>query len=94
MTTSAAPNSLTDELVRFIDADVSTGGDEPLLADTDLVMSGLVDSLGVVMIVEWLERRLDITIDPGDVVIEHFASVEAIVAYLGSRDDLALDTVD
>jgi acyl carrier protein len=50
-------------------------------------MTGLVDSLGVILIVEWLEQRLGITIDPADVVIEHFESVDAMVGYLRSRDD-------
>ncbi len=60
-------------------------------ADTDLVMTGLIDSLGVMMVVEWLERRLAIVVDPNDVVIEHFASVTAIVEYLRSRDDCRVE---
>lgn len=80
-------NPLTDELIAFIRDEVAAGVDVALDAETDLVMSGLVDSLGVVMIVELLERRLDIRIDPSDVVIEHFASVSAIVDYLDRRDD-------
>jgi len=77
---------LSDDLVRFIASDVAQGGG-PLDAGTDLVMTGLVDSLGVMMVVEWLEQRLDIVIDPNDVVIEHFESVDAIVSYLRGRDD-------
>lgn len=84
----AATAQLRADLVGFIAVDVAAGG-EPVAADTDLVMSGLVDSLGVVMIVEWLEDRLDIEIDPGDVVIEHFASVDAIIDYLANRGDSA-----
>lgn len=78
----------TADLARFIDAEVSLG-DEPVQPDTDLVMSGLVDSLGVVRIVGWLESRLDIEIDPGDVVIEHFGTVATIVDYLRQRGDVA-----
>lgn len=87
---SHASTRLSDDLVRFIESDVSPERGVEIGADTDLVMSGLVDSLGVVMIVEWLERRVGITIDPGDVVIEHFASVGAIVEYLHGRDDVPL----
>lgn len=85
----APPSTLADELVRFIDDHVSSGGPGDVAVDTDLVMTGLVDSLGVVMIVEWLEARLDLTIDPGDVVIEHFGSVAAIIDFLRARDDCA-----
>ncbi len=77
---------LSDDLVQFIASDVALGGG-PLDAATDLVMTGLIDSLGVMMVVDWLEQRLDIVIDPNDVVIEHFESVDAIVSYLRGRDD-------
>lgn len=78
--------SLSDDLVQFVQSDVAIGGG-PLDSGTDLVMTGLVDSLGVMMVVDWLEQRLDIDIDPNDVVIEHFESVDAIIGYLRSRDD-------
>ncbi len=85
MTSTTSP-AFADELADYIDREVSNGG-EPVRPETDLVMTGLVDSLGVVLIVEWLEQRLDIRIDPGDVVIEHFESVVAMVDYLRNRGD-------
>ena len=78
--------SLSDDLVQFVASDVAIGGG-PLDSGTDLVMTGLVDSLGVMMVVDWLEQRLGIDIDPNDVVIEHFESVDAIIGYLRGRDD-------
>ena len=73
--------SLSDDLVQFVASDVAIGGGH-LDSGTDLV-----DSLGVMMVVDWLEQRLDIDIDPNDVVIEHFESVDAIIGYLRGRDD-------
>ncbi len=91
--TKYSRTSLADDLVCFIRDEVAVGVDVEVDADTDLVMSGLVDSLGVVLIVELLEQRLDIRIDPADVVIEHFASVSAILDYLDQRDDCDAVTV-
>jgi acyl carrier protein len=87
---TSTTTSFTEQLAEFIDREVSTGG-ETVRPGTDLVMTGLVDSLGVVLIVEWLERRLDIQIDPADVVIEHFESVDAMVGYLRERGDCTVD---
>ena len=92
--TTSFNTSLAEDLVRFIRDEVATGFDVTVATDTDLVMSGLVDSLGVVMIVENLEQRLGIRIDPVDVVIEHFSSVSAILDYLDRRDDCTLITAD
>ena len=88
--TTTEPATFTQRLIAFIRAEVMLG-DEPLEAETDLVMTGLVDSLGVVLIVEWMESALGIEIDPGDVVIEHFESVAAMVDYLRGRGDCAVD---
>lgn len=63
-------------------------------ADTELLMSGLVDSLGIIRIVEWIEGRLSIVIDPADVVLENFESVANIVAFLASHPQVAPAVVD
>ena len=82
-------NGLADDLVAFIEGEVSAGF-EPVEAATDLMLTGLVDSLGVVRIVDWLEQRLAIRIDPADVVLENFVSVEAMVAYVTARSDVGV----
>lgn len=69
-------------LLAFVSDEIA---DEPVGADTDLLLTGLVDSLGVVRIVQWIEQQLDTRIDAGDVVLEHFRTVDAMVDYLGSR---------
>ncbi|MEQ8437250.1 MAG: acyl carrier protein [Ilumatobacter fluminis] len=79
----ADSSALVHDLCVFIDDHVSTG-DETITPSTELVLSGLVDSLGVVMIVEWIEDRLGREVDPTDVVIEHFETVEAMAAFLGT----------
>ena len=73
-----------DRLVTVIGGDV-VDGDEHVDLDTDLLLTGFVDSLGVVMIVDWIERELDTEIDPGDVVLEHFRTIGAMLDYLRAR---------
>lgn len=87
---SIPAGAFATELADFIDREVSSGG-ETVRPETDLVMSGLVDSLGIILVVEWLEQRLDVQIDPADVVLEHFESVDAMVTYLRSRGDCSVD---
>ena len=86
---SPPSSALSAELVTFVDDEVSSGL-EPVESDTDLLLSGLVDSLGVVRVVGWLEERLGIRVDPADVVLEHFSSIDAIVAYLRNRGDVEI----
>lgn len=76
-------NDLLPRLLRFVEQDLPDGTD--LQPDTDLLLSGALDSLGVVRVVHWLEDELGIEIDPADVVLEHFQTVGAMVTYAERR---------
>lgn len=72
--------TLQQELLAFINADVSLDPSVTIVADTDLLLSALVDSLGVVEIVGWLQDHTGVTIDPLDVVLENFQTVDLMAA--------------
>ncbi len=56
-------------------------------SDENLLLSGLLDSLGIVKLMLFLEEKYSITIPPQDVTITNMASVDAIIGYLGKRPD-------
>ncbi len=70
-------------LLAFIASDVALEDGE-IEGATDLLLTGMVDSLGVVLIVEWIERHLGKPIDPADVVLENFQTVDAMMEFLRS----------
>jgi acyl carrier protein len=70
-------------LLAFIADDVALD-DGAIDGSTDLLLTGMVDSLGVVLIVEWIERTLGRTINPADVVLENFQTVDAMMEFLRS----------
>ena len=75
-------------LCAFI-ADEVALGDEPVEPDTDLLLTGLVDSLGVVIVSGWMQDELEIEIDPVDIVLDNFQTVAQMVAYAERRGALA-----
>ena len=77
---SVGDSAFQAALIAFIAGSVALA-DDPIDADTDLLLTGLVDSLGVVMIVGWMEAELDVAIDPADVVLDNFQTVGQMVAY-------------
>ena len=60
-------------------------GGQSITPDENLLLSGLVDSLGVMTLVAHLETETGQPIPPEDVILENFASIDAIMAYLGNR---------
>jgi len=76
--------SQSEALIRFIQDEIVVD-DIDVEANTDLLLSGAVDSLGVIRITHWMEEATGMSVDPGDVTLENFQSVAKMVAYLDSR---------
>ena len=59
----------------------------PLADEAPLLDSGILDSLSLLRLVIFVEERFGVTMgDDTDMLPEHFASVDAICAYLRSRE--------
>lgn len=74
-----------DAIRTYIQTSILAHSTDPIEDDQDLLLSGLLDSLNVVRLVTWLESVCDITIPPEDVLVEHFGSLNKIIAYLNAR---------
>ena len=57
----------------------------PLGNATSLLETGILDSLGLLRLVVFVQERFGITMDDADLVPENFDSVDAICAYLRVR---------
>lgn len=58
----------------------------PVADDTSLLESGILDSLSLLQLVVFLEGHFGITVGDADLLPEHFATVNAICAYLRTRE--------
>jgi acyl carrier protein len=58
----------------------------PLGNETSLLETGVLDSLSLLRLVVFIQERFGIAVDDVDLVPEHFDTVDAICAYLRSRD--------
>jgi acyl carrier protein len=55
---------------------------EELDDDFDLLTGGVVDSLGLLKVVAWLEDEFDVTVDESELGPESFRTVAAIKQYV------------
>jgi acyl carrier protein len=58
----------------------------PLGNATSLLETGVLDSMSLLRLVVFIQEQFGITVDDVDLVPEHFDSVDAICAYLRSRE--------
>jgi acyl carrier protein len=57
----------------------------PVANAMSLLETGILDSLSLLRLVLFVQERFGVVVDEVDLVPEHFASVDAICAYLRSR---------
>ena len=59
--------------------------DWPLTDDTPLLKGGVVDSVGVIELVAWLEATFQLSIPEGDITEAHFGTLADIGDYVEAR---------
>jgi acyl carrier protein len=58
---------------------------EPVTPNTDLITSGVIDSLTLIQLVTYLEKETAIEIHDQDVNPDNFQSVKSIIKYVEQR---------
>lgn len=72
-------------LMNYVKGEFLHGRNTTITPDDDLLDSGIINSLGLLKLVAYLEDDIGIEIPPEDVVYENFHSVAALTTYLETR---------
>ncbi|MEI6516573.1 MAG: acyl carrier protein [bacterium] len=73
----------TKEAVKaFIQSEIAPGGNEVITDDSNLIELGIIDSMGVMKLIAFVEETFSITINPDDLMPENFETLDAISALL------------
>lgn len=71
-----------DNLISFMRSEL--GIDTDIDAETELFSSGLLDSVSMVNLIGFIEEKARVTVQPADVTLENFDSIQRIVDYVRS----------
>lgn len=69
----------------IIDTFAVDGQSGALTADTPLIESGIMDSMGVVEVVEFLEDEFGIEVDDDEIVPENMNSIGGLVQFVAAK---------
>ncbi len=76
-------NEITTKIRLFIFENFLFDADEEDLKNDDSFLDqGIIDSTGVLELVEWLEDTFDITVDDDELIPENLDSVNQLAAYI------------
>lgn len=73
-----------ETLLEFIRTELLDDMDD-IEMDENLLADGMVDSLGMVRMMGFIEQAFSVTVPPEDMTIQNFRTVERVVAYLAER---------
>jgi acyl carrier protein len=78
--------TVADHIRRFVVEELDYVGEpEELTGDLELLEEGVLDSLRIMALVEYLEAAFDIVIDEDDVVAERFETIDAIAGLVTAK---------
>jgi acyl carrier protein len=60
-------------------------GAPPLQAETSLFEAGLIDSMGVLTVVTWIEETFEVVVDDDEVVPENIDGVARLTRYIAGK---------
>ena len=69
-----------DNLIGYIRDELNL--DMTLDGETELFSTGLLDSVSMVSLITFVEEQTGAHVQPGDVTLENFDTVDAIIAYV------------
>jgi acyl carrier protein len=72
-------------LLNYVKSEFLHGRNQTISPEDDLLESGIINSIGLLKMVAYVEDDLGIEVPPEDVIYENFHSVAALSAYLDTR---------
>jgi len=74
--------SAIESVRTFIQAEIAPSRNVELTNSTSLIESGIIDSLGVMKMIAFVEQKYSVTLNSDDLVPENFETLDAITALL------------
>ena len=76
---------MKEQIVKFLYDDSLKEEFEELDHDDSLLELGIIDSVKMLELIEYIEKTFEISVDEDDMLPENFDSINAIVEYIGSK---------
>ncbi len=74
------------ELIKnYILQNYPTASDD-ISGDTDLIETGILDSMGIIELVSYLEKEFSLSFPDDDITVDNFGSIDKIVSYLATHN--------
>ena len=77
--------STSSVLTEFVHKELAQGRVAEIKPDDDLLATGVIDSLGILQLVMFVEEHFAVQIPDEDVLVENFRTIAVLTDYLDKR---------
>ncbi len=84
MTVKESENAIEEVILAFIQEQFPAASQVELTTETHLFREGVVDSIGILLLVRMLEERFSLSVDPSQMVLANFETVRAMGDFVRS----------
>jgi acyl carrier protein len=84
MTVSQNEEAIEEVILAFIREQFPAASQVELTTQTHLFREGVVDSIGILLLVRMLEERFSLSVDPAQMVLANFETVRAMGNFVRS----------
>ena len=89
---SVTDQKIQQEIAAYVRTELAEDPSLDLYPEVELLMSGIVDSMGAMRLVAFIESTWDMRVPPQDVTVENFGTIRDISNYVRSRTNGADDS--
>ena len=76
---------MTDRIREFIEQNLMIGQDRHLSDDDELLLGGVIDSLGITRLIAFIGNDLGVQVPARDATIDNFRTLTRLTRYLEER---------
>ena len=88
--TTYKPEQVVEVIREYITEEIAYDqSDLQLTNDFHLVEQGVIDSMGILRVISFIEEQFDFVLEPEDLMIENFSTIDAITQFILGRLNLA-----
>ena len=83
VSTPYQPAAITQMLRTYIIQEIAYDRHDLVLTNTfNLIEQGLIDSMGILRLISFIEEQFGLILAPADLMLENFATLDAISAFI------------
>jgi len=82
---------MKEKIIAYIKNDITNESLEDIELQDDLLGTGVIDSMGMMKLLAFIEKEANFKIPPEDMIVENFMTLENILSYITKQNNAGLN---